>query len=359
MSTFLLYSLVSLNAIYFMCAGTKSPEDKSRNKIFLKISFSTLLFLITFRHYTVGVDTLVYIEAYFRTINNTLSYSDVTWLGNGYIYLSNIVGFFAKNNYVVMHFVVGFLSLYFLYKAILQNSKMPHYSLFLFISFGLYYQMFNQSRQLLAICVVLYSYKYLKSRSFFKYSLAILFAYLMHNSALLMLPIYFFANMNVNNKKNVSYIIIGIVIYIYSDFFIDIILLTSYGQIYANSGYFVANNSSLLNLFIRIIFLLSSLLFMKQTQVNNDDAKILYNMVIFCTFFQILATKVYILSRITTYFFVFYIFLIPEIICGIKNNNNKKIVKNFVTIFFILYYLLYYNHAAVSSGYDLFRFIWN
>lgn len=367
METLLFYLLVeAISLFFFYLAESKrkieNPKEKAhsikKSTICLIISFLPLLLLIGLRNIDVGVDTRNYASVFQRIANNTLTVADQNWLGFGYIYLCKAINFIFGNNFTILNLCIGFLTLLFFYKGILDTSENPTMSLYILFSTCLYYQTFNQSRQLLAISIIFYSFKYLLKNDFKKYFIFILLASSIHTSALIMLPFYFLSKLKVNKKSIFIYCLIALGSIVFFQQIIGIISSTSYGLIYQTTEYFKSNKSSLINLLFRLLLLIICYIISIYTKekLTDDTQKKCFNIAIWCLLFQLLTTKIYILGRITTYFYIIYILLIPNLIKKVEQKNLKKIIKIGVIICFFIYHIIYFKSAASSAGYDLYKF---
>lgn len=366
MSTLSLYVTVDLIAILLMFIAQKKNKafveknGESPKKwtiinpayIFLILSMIPLVLLIGFRDISVGIDTNSYYSAFVRTINNILTASDKIWLSSGFIILCRLVGFFS-NKYIFLNLVIGFFSVLLIYDSIWKNSKNPTLSLFIWLSTCLYYQNFNQSRQMLAISIVFFSYKYILNNNLKMFLLCTLVSASIHSSALIMIPFYFLSNLNINKKNIFIYIVVAVLCILFFPLINKIILSTSYGGIYGLTGWYNAKESSGIVLIFRLLLLISCLFLSTKTinYYNSSDNKKLLNICIWCVILQIITTRIYIIGRITTYFYMAFILLIPNIHYHLKS-KLKGIVFILIILLFSLYHFVYYKSVSVSSGYD-------
>jgi hypothetical protein len=364
-STFLFYLIFDIISIYFLYAG--SVYKKIGNKkyiLFFLFSFLLLFILVAFRSNQVGTDYEFVGDAYSRVVNGTQTDSDISWFGLPLFLICKGIGFFCGNNIFAFYFILAFFSLFFLYKAILKNSSNPAISLFLMISFCLYYQMFNQSRQMLAIVIVLYSYTYLKERKFWKYFLTIFLAFMIHNSALVMLPVYFLFPIKVDKKVLWFYILSSIALFLSFDLIEAIIRLTSYSK-YIDSIYNVAfSKTTILNTILRASFFLFSYFFYSKAKGRIVENKRMVHYAGLCLLIQVASIRFYFLARLTTYFFIFYLFIFADIYQYIKEKlkENKRKCSSFCILFFVLFFLyhtVYYfsSSGATGCGYQEYTFI--
>ncbi len=364
MNTIIIYALFEICSVFFFIKAEKHRKDEKSvigkikiSTIFLILSFIPLLVLVGFRDISVGVDTDNYALAFDRIINNDMTSADRNWLGFGYIAIGKIIGAVFGDNYIYLNLTIGFLTLFFFYKAIWKNSDIPTLSLYIFISMCLFYQTFNQSRQMLAIAILFYSIQYIKTKNLKGFIFFVLLATSIHSSAIIFLPFYYLCRLNINKKNICFYAMISIFGYLFFDTILVLINGTNYGQIYQKTNYYKASSSSSLNLIIRMGMLVATMFFCKTTIHENQNNKIFYNLIIWCTIMQLLTTKMYILGRITTYFFTSYIILIPNIVNSIaKDNKNKTNYIAILIVLFALYHFVYFKSTAMNSGYDVYKF---
>ena len=160
---------------------------KSRVSIYLKKYFIFLSFLcltipVAIRHYT-GADYDSYINMY----NNISYFGPLSMFPKyeiGYVLL-NYICFKVFNDYHSVFIIVAIVTNIFVYKAILYEKKNINLAISIFTyGFTLYFLEFVMIRNILAISIVFYGYKFLienKKKIFF---IIILFASMFHYSIL-------------------------------------------------------------------------------------------------------------------------------------------------------------------------------
>lgn len=361
--TFFFYAIIGIVSIIFLMMYSSVAKSTLNHKNSLKIVLLSLSFLSLFiplilRDVSVGADYVSYMDTFKDiALNDVIDESDITWLGWPFIYLLKLIAPLALNNYVLFYGLISFASLLFLYAAILKRSKMPWLSLALFIGFCLYFQMFNQIRQLFAICIILYSLTHIENKQFIKFTLLIFFASIFHKTALLFLPFYFISRLNINKKTLFIYLVGGVAACFMFPTIIELIALTSYGQIYLPSGYNAAfASSTVINFGIRTTLLIGCLILAAKV-LKEAKNKHLYNLVIYCTIIQSLTMFSSLFGRITTMFFVFYILLVPEVINANFKGYGRKLATMLTIILLIIYQYVYYTspNGAVSGGYETYK----
>ncbi len=366
MNAFPFFLLIDTIALFFCFLYEKAKHNnKKRYKHYIIISAIVLIVILGLRNITVGVDTAGYAEAFGRVVDGRMRPIDYEWLGMGYTLISRIIGFVFGNNYVALNCVVGAFTIFFVYKAIIQNSKNKTLSLYLLLSSTLFYQMLNQSRQMLAIAIVLYSLKYLLDNKKLKYFITILLAASIHVSALFVLPFYFIRNLKINKHNTTLYILFSIIAFVGFTTIEKIIISTHYGSIYYGSEYYAASFTSIIMLLFRI-FLTALLLFLNwryakgnKSTIKQDSNTTLINLAMAGTALQSLTIKAHIIGRVTTYFFIYYIISLPNMIENIGDKKKRNLYKIILILVFGVYHVVYYYLNAKSAGYDQYTFIFN
>ncbi len=106
-----------------------------------------------------------------------------------------LYGIAGGEYYELMFAVFAFVTLLFFLKAFMRQSVSFSQTFFLFMTMGLYFQTFNTVRYYLALSIALYCMKYVLDRDYLKFVFWICIAALFHKSVLLVLPLYWIASM--------------------------------------------------------------------------------------------------------------------------------------------------------------------
>lgn len=358
--TVALYASVEIISILLFYLG----DHYSNIKIFSRIlAFIIMFVLIGFRDTTVGIDYQNYYNVILNVAGGQPPAYFKNWLSVGFtglIKLENIFGIPESTLPIVVIATVGFLTLLFYYRAFDELSDSPTTSLYLLFCSCLYFQMMNQFRQMLAVAIILYSYKYM-NKSFIKYAALVLLAASIHKSAIIMLPIFFLVKLKLSKKVLFIYILVAISMTIFYPFMRSLIQYTSYSGYLGWEKYDIGTtNNSFLNFIVRFVLLFSCLPFMKKLIKLNSSNRSLYHLAIICTITQVLVLNVNLFSRITTYFFVFYLLLIPKVLKQIRVKfvpNSRPFVNiSFATVF-LVYQIVYYVSQSSVMGYNVYHFL--
>ena len=189
---------------YLLLAGLQIPffrkKDKLGNRCFNKKGYLILccielIVLAGIRGYTVGADTVVYLDAidyYGKLPTSKLFSAELVYpfdFEAGYFLLTKICVFLNMGKTAFL-FVIAILIYVPVFVAINRYSKMPYISILCYFAFSMFSYSLGIFRQMIAISILLCGLKYILERKFFKYLLIVILAMLFHTTAILGLALY-------------------------------------------------------------------------------------------------------------------------------------------------------------------------
>lgn len=235
-------------------------------------------------------------------------------------------------------------------------------SLYIFLCCCFFYNTLGQPRQFLAIALTMYAYSFLyqKEKEQKKYFLLYVFiAFMFHRSALVALPLYFCHNVQMSKRNLFIYALILAAFNIAYSYVLWIISQTSYGH-YIGSRFDVSMKlTTIMNTAMRVLMLIGCLMFAKRTVRRNPNTLIFYNAAVICTIFTVMSIRMGLIARITQYFYMIYIFLVPEVLKSVQSrltSGSKKIMLLIVFLLFGIYHFAYY-HLTGGGNYHIYRFL--
>lgn len=329
--------------IYFSLLGIACGFAKNGNRkvgLFI-IAFLTWL-LIGLRDVSVGADTMSYVNDfnYFRELSFGSLWELITDNSKEllYILITWILGQIS-DSYTV--FLLGWalfpaISLYIISKENL-NSKIQYFEVVLIMCLlGLYAFFIAGIRQTAAISIVLISYKYLKDGKLIKFLFCIAVAYLIHNSSILFIIAYPLRYIRVRWWFPV--VLVGLYIAsstIQIDGIVQLAELLFKDRFAAyGTSYESTQNASafLIQLVLYMIVFYKIQPLAKKDPTNN----ILFVLATIGLFFQSLAGMLAEMSRISLYFCVFDVILVPRALAEYNANIRPIINTAFIVTCLIL-----------------------
>ena len=225
-------------------------------------------------------------------------------------------------------FVLTSLEGYLLYLVIKRYVQPNYYWLALFIYFfnpNLMLTGVSAMRQWLAICIVLFSIKYIIDRDFIKYSLMILVAYLVHTSAIICLPLFtisLFGKMK-NSKVTLLFIVLFVFLYfIISNFEISQVAdMMDESELSTYTRYLSREHESTMSISLIGIVTLWTLPIVAILRMSNydRDMRLIVILYMFSLIVTALTNIIMMAVRINFYFWAIGIVAIPYVVEESKN----------------------------------------
>lgn len=335
------YSIYYLSIVFFLFT-----DYLFRNiKLFLFLVIGIVIFISGTR-YNTGYDFYNYHVFYTHHLDESLE---------PLFKLSvQILNLFSEDSQL-MFFIYSFATILLTYFAITKMTKYKKTSLFIFLLIpGLYLNTFSIIRQgiaevffLLAVYYFVYENKNLK---FWFFSLiAIGFHY---SAALPVLLIYFFRKiLSIKYSIPIYLILLSFSIFLYKINIAPILIALSPGKF----GVYVEfiQNTSLIKILVYNLFIVVLIIFKKQYIKAKSDLILLNFLFVGVLILNVFADFIPV-TRLSYYFFIFQIILVPKFIYSFKDNNLKVIVLFLSLLYYILIFLnALYVDSLSSSEYTM------
>ena len=334
---------VLLAAFYsFLSIFEKKINSSNSNKLerylYCAILLAPMFILVAFRHYTIGSDTHSYYDIFYRmtsadgvvgALRASLNMEDGFLLLN---YFFNLIGF----SYYGFQFVVSLFIFISLSVFIYRYSNNYSLSCVVFLCMRFMFGTMNQVRMWISIGVLLWSFPYLLKKKIIPFILIVLLASLFHLSCLIFLLIFPISLLK-NNKRNVIlFIAVALVLFLLGDrlFYFLSSKTGLYTEYMRASTFDVSNNIAIyFSFFVLLIFFLFSVyasMHKKDAIIVNEDLSRMNN-VYFWTLLilvglALLGLNVKIMSRITAYYEILLVIILPYYIKILKNKRQLFII---------------------------------
>lgn len=329
--TTLIYGFTFYISIVFCRIFEKTREKNSSIKnimLILGIVFPPI-FVATFR-YDIGTDYHNYVH-YYDLIRKYFSLNSMFFeftrepLYTLFTYLSSIID---NSKYAVsMNLVLSCIYMFFAINSILYFKDKISITLGLFIFYSSYYLVyFNIVRQMLAAVIVLYAFRYLWEKKFWKYLLWIVVAGMFHKTAYVLIFLYVF-NVNIKFKyKDILY---------YLSILASPIIIIPLQKVLAWFSMHTGIYTEYLNgtaevsfCFLLYIVPILILIMLNRKKLLEFDSRceILIKILFLQIPVQFLGCYIPISDRLSIYFAFFQILLIPMMIQATKEKCNEEIL---------------------------------
>lgn len=286
----------------------KKKTEKNTPIDLLILGFMTLIYGI---RYSVGTDYIQYQKHYYQSKELDL------WFEFLFQKVMELFHFTHAPFWIFMTFI-GFIIYLLLYLISKDLNIKYDYLIICFIITGEMFISFNFIRQILAGLIIAYSFKYINSHELIKYVIFNVIAFLIHSSALIFLPLYFIARIQMDRNKWLILFIIGITMYLTNNFNFSLkFLFTS-----SYSEYFDSVLNSKVPIGLGILLYILVALRISLIHIDRTNKIYPYSSVFLAgyTILLFLYTS-RILTRITVYSQLYLIFLIPYIFQYCQSNE--------------------------------------
>ncbi|RXW93677.1 hypothetical protein CYQ60_03955 [Enterococcus faecium] len=348
---------MEINFIILLCMFSLSATlfqfnmyvKKNISKLILVFSILIPSLLATFR--MVGTDTPVYYSI-FNSLNGK-SLSDIFFTegfkeaGNSlFIYIGNLVDSFNVYLFLYSFFTLLFIGLAL--KSLIREDLMG-------ISFFLYLCIFypaslNIMRQSLAVAIVFFSYKFILSKSFFRFFLWVIIAMQFHVSSIVVLPIYWL----INKEKKVNwsvfltvFMIIIVSIMNFQQIFYWISLIFNNERYIYYADYTESTNNRLF--FLNLIIFVFLIIIYKITEKKDNNDNYYFVLLLVGLTLGVIGFVSPFVKRISTFFDIAQILLIPKTTILLGSKNNKYFILFLVYLFGIIYFIVFYVWLGFSD----------
>lgn len=271
-----------------------------------------------------------------RTVSYEIGFNAVVWI------IQSLLGY---DNYLPVFAAFSILTCYFFVKAMYDQGRWFAGTVFLLMTGGYYFSSLNSVRYYLVLAIAMYSMKYVLSGRYDMFILWIVIASLFHKSVLLVIPVYLFAKFlsEIRWKKwyGAVLLLLGAAAVLGEGLWRKIIFL--FYPFYEGSAFDV-RNLSWANIAKCLGTLLLCAICSKQIRENkrlrfyfflNVGGLLLYTC---CSFIPEI-------SRVGYYLIVSQIFLLPDLLLGMKKGILRNLCILGVGTAFVLYFALFLHQA--------------
>lgn len=350
----ILWGSISSMASQRVCTPSGTHENRAY-PIIAFITFSVIILFAGLRSYGVA-DTSAYIDMFqsypdtFVNIFENIQDKDRDMLG--FVLFSTFIKSYISTDYSVWLFIIALITGLCIVTTLYKYSSNFGISMYLFMASCQFTWMFNGMRQYLAVAILFAATHFIIEKKPIRYFLIVILATTIHNTAIIMIPLYFIVQGNPWNRRTLGIIVIVILcIVFYSEFtqFFDAAMNeTEYALSYQENKEF-DDGVNIITIFIQSIPLIIAFLFRERLKDKYTPIiKISINMCIIGVCIYViskLASSGILIGRIPIYVTIYNIILLPWLISNSFEVNEKRLV---YYIMIICYFLYFYYQLEIS-----------
>ncbi|MGN1457111.1 MAG: EpsG family protein [Acutalibacteraceae bacterium] len=316
----LFYTINNLLILLWAAVFCFHKPSKKKNLVFIVLAF-TQLGIISILRYHIGFDYNMYAVG-FNFMNEdgfaVMSYKD--W-EIGFVFLTKLLAIFLPDFiwYIGFFVIVALVpTAIFIYK----NSDMPWVSTVLYVNLFLFFMTMNFLRQAAALSIIMLSWHFMKKNKIIPFIITVIAASLFHQTALVMIVVYFLVKMKSGIKEIIFYLYLLLWFYISSTGFIN--LITSFVHEEYSDSAFVREGLSFVYALLPIaVVVIAFFLVQINTIVVDREVQYIINMSLIYAILSVTMLRHSIIERLTYYFAIFLIILVPIIYQSIRYNGIK------------------------------------
>lgn len=298
----------------------------------------TLLFAVSACRYRVGNDYTRY-EEFFHLI--PLKQVVPTEFGfNRIVLLMQFL--FGIDTKLTIFALFAFVTVFFMVKAVYDQSENFLFSFFLFMTLSYYFQSLNTVRYYLAWAVAVFSMKYVLKKQYGRFILLILLTATIHKSVLLVIPVYILANFPWKRWQIFVLAVVSASGIFLKDLYLKAVVLLY--PSYENTSY-LDGGTSVINI-VRIIgVLVFTLIYYRQAIAEDRQNRFYFQLNIFALLLYLCGSFIPEISRVGYYMTAGHIFLLPSVIAKIEDRRRRR----FWTVVIVLAAVLYFGIFLIKA----------
>lgn len=323
MIPYLLFCIIVLLLTYI------NKNTKSKKMNFLEFIIVLIISLFSGLRYGVGWDYWSYVDVieqkYVTNINLSYEYLN--------IYFMNFVRLIDFNQ---LYFLVNsFITVFLISLTLKKYSSNFNLSILFFLFFPIFFlNSFSVIRNFTAIALVFFGVRFIIERKFFMYLLIVIFATLIHNTAIFTIIFYFLYKIKFST---VQLLLTLPLLYFIRVFSIYLIKLS--GISYAYYFTYEQNTEGRFTILIYLFFLFLLLFFKKRLIMKSNSKEFMLNqfifgVLIFLTFLNLGPVA----SRLSIYFTLYILLFIPDFFDFFKYKSEKNALKFIYIVILVLFF---------------------
>lgn len=336
--TILYLNLVVVFVFSFAARYLKDSQQLSEHTnvraslYFMFIAMASLVVVAGLRN-NIG-DTYVY-----RNIYET---NEFTW---EYIQSQKDIGFgvlqmLLKNfsdDAQLLIFVTAFITNVLIVIVLYKYTKLFEISMFVYIASGMYLVSMNGIRQYLAAAIIFAATKYLFDGSFKRYLLTVLLASTFHQSAFVLIPIYFIVRREAWTKTSALLILSSVLIVLgYNQFSELLFSLLGEGG-YGEYRDFNEGGANIIRVGVSAAPLILAYLGRERFRELFPKSDYIVNLALLGLIFMVIASQNWIFARFSIYFDLYNLILISWVVHLFTKKDQKFIYYTILVCYFIFF----------------------
>jgi transmembrane protein EpsG len=247
----------------------------------------------------------------------------------------------------ILIFVVALVTNVLITITLYKYSKLFELSMYVYITSGMYIASMNGIRQLMAAAIAFAATKYLFNGDWKKYFLVILLAAQIHQSAYILIPLYFIVRRKAWTWTTAVLLISAIFIVLGFNQFTSVLFSLLENNQYG--GYKDANQggTNIIRVAVSAVPIIFAYLGRDKLRSIFPQSDYVVNMSLIAFVFMLISTQNWIFARVSFYYLLYNPLLISWIVHIIASKKQKKLIYYLIVVFYFIYF---FYESAISLG---------
>jgi transmembrane protein EpsG len=337
---FLVYATACF-ARYYSAPSTIEPVYIQPNKLLVFLLMSLFVLVSGFRN-TIG-DTSGYMFSY---ANSQLTLGNIDFTGEFGFYFLQLCLQQITHNPQLLIFTTAMITNLLIILVIKKYARLFELGLYVYITSGMFVVTMNGVRQSLAAAILFVGTKYLLEGNWKRYMLVVLIAFTFHNSALVLIPIYFIVRREAWTKVTLVLISLSILIVLGFNQFTSALFSVIGDTRYSEYSQFSGQGANVMRVVVNAVPLIFAYIGRHKLRSLFPKSDYIVNLALIGLIFKLISTQQWIFARFSIYFGFYNIILISWLVPLFVRKQQKLIY--FCVI--ILYLFFFYYENVISLG---------
>jgi transmembrane protein EpsG len=219
-----------------------------------------------------------------------------------------------------------------------KYSRLFELSIYIYITGGLFLVTMNGIRQCLATAIIFTATKYLIEGNWFKYIFVVIIAALFHQSALILIPIYFLVRYKAWTKATLIILLVSAIIVLGFNQFSTILFSAIEDSQYGVYSQFSEGGANSIRVVVFAIPLVIAFFGREKLREIYPDSDVIVNMAIIGLSFMIISMGNWIFARFNIYFELYQIILLSWIVKVFREKDQRLVYYAILLCYFGYYF---------------------
>ncbi|PGK39330.1 capsular biosynthesis protein [Bacillus anthracis] len=236
-----------------------------------------------------------------------------------------------------MVFITALITNLLIVVTLYKYSRLIEISLYVYITSGMYLVSMNGIRQYLAAAIVFAATKYIFDGNWKMYVLIVLFASTFHQSALVLIPVYFLIRRRAWSGVTFILLFLAVLIVIGFNQFTEVLFKAIEDTQYSQYKEFHEGGANILRVAVDSVPLILAYIGRDRLREIFPKCDYIVNMALLGTVFMFISTQNWIFARFSIYFGLYQLILIAWVVKLFTKKDRKLIYYSILLCYFIYF----------------------